>query len=147
MSLKERISEEMKAAMKSGDKTRLGVVRMLHAAIRKKEIDEKITLVDADVIKVVSALVKQRQDSIEQFQKAQRQDLVDKETEEMTYLQSLLPKQMDQAEIVKIIEATIQEAGATSKKEMGQVMKLLMPKVAGKADGKLVNQLVNERLK
>ena len=146
MTIKERISEDMKAAMKSGDKAKLGAVRMLHAAVRKKEIDDRVELADDAVMKIISSLVKQRQDSIEQFAAGNRQDLVDKETAELKLLQSYLPAQMSQDELVKIIEAAILEAKATTQKDMGNVMKVLMPKVAGKADGKMVNQLVRERL-
>ena len=145
-SIKERISEDMKAAMKSGDKAKLGAVRMLHAAVRKKEIDDRIDLDDSAVIKVISSLVKQRQDSIEQFTAGNRQDLVDKETAELKLLQAYMPAQMPQDELVKIIEAAIAEANAKTQKDIGAVMKVLMPKTAGKADGKLVNQLVRERL-
>lgn len=144
--IKERISEDMKAAMKSGDKLKLNAVRMLHAAVRKKEIDDRIELDDAGVIKVISSLVKQRQDSIEQFQAGNRPDLVDKETAELKVLQGYLPEQMSRDELVKLVDAAIHEANAKTQKEMGNVMKVLMPKVAGKADGKLVNQLVRERL-
>lgn len=145
-SIKERISEDMKGAMKSGDKAKLNAVRMLHAAIRKKEIDDRVELDDAAVTKVIGSLVKQRQDSIEQFKAGNRPDLVEKETAELKLLQGYLPEQMSQDELVKIIEAAIQEAGAKTQKDMGSVMKVLMPKVSGKADGKLVNQLVRERL-
>lgn len=144
--IKERISEDMKAAMKSGDKAKLAAVRMLHSAIRKKEIDDRTDLDDAGAIKIISSLVKQRQDSIEQFKAGNRQDLVEKETAELKLLQAYLPEQMSQDELVKIVEAAIQEANAKSAKDMGAVMKVLLPKVAGKADGKLVNQLVREKL-
>jgi uncharacterized protein YqeY len=119
---------------------------MLHAAIRKKEIDDRVELDDAAVMKIIASLVKQRQDSIEQFTTGGRQDLVDKETSELKLLQAYLPQQMSQDELVKIVEQSIQEAGAKTQKEMGAVMKVLMPKIAGRADGKLVNQLVRERL-
>ncbi|MBI3556690.1 MAG: GatB/YqeY domain-containing protein [Deltaproteobacteria bacterium] len=145
-SIKERISGDMKAAMKSGDKASLGAIRMLHAAIRKKEIDDRIDLDDAGAIKIITSLVKQRQDSIEQFTAGNRMDLVEKETAEMKLLQAYLPAQMSQDELVKIIDASIQEADAKTQKDMGKLMKVLMPKVSGKADGKLVNQLVRERL-
>lgn len=144
--IKERISEDMKAAMKSGEKDKLAAIRMLHAAIRKKEIDDRADLDDAGVTKIISGLAKQRQDSIEQFKAGGRQDLVDKETAELKLLQAYLPEQMSQDELVKIVESAIAESGAKTQKEMGAVMKVLMPKVAGKADGKLVNQLVRERL-
>lgn len=144
--IKERISEDMKAAMKSGEKDKLAAIRMLHAAIRKKEIDDRADLDDAGVTKIITGLAKQRQDSIEQFKAGGRQDLVDKESAELKLLQAYLPEQMSQDELVKIVESAIAESGAKTQKEMGAVMKVLMPKVAGKADGKLVNQLVRERL-
>lgn len=144
--IKERISEDMKAAMKSGEKDKLAAIRMLHAAIRKKEIDDRADLDDAGVTKIIASLAKQRQDSIEQFTSGGRQDLADKETAELKLLQAYLPAQMSQEELVKIVEQSIAEAGAKTQKEMGAVMKVLMPRVAGKADGKLVNQLVRERL-
>ena len=145
-SIKERISVDMKDAMKSGDKAKLNAIRMLHAAVRKKEIDDRADLDDAGVLKVISTLVKQRQDSIEQFKAGNRQDLVDKEEAELKLLQGYMPAQMSKDELVKIVEASIAEANAKTQKDMGAVMKVLMPKVAGKADGKLVNQLVRERL-
>ncbi|MEW6057983.1 MAG: GatB/YqeY domain-containing protein [Bdellovibrionota bacterium] len=144
--IKERISEDMKAAMKSGEKARLGAIRMLHSAIRKKEIDDRIELDDAGVMKIIGSLVKQRQDSIDQFRAGGREDLVEKETAELQLLQGYLPAQMSQEELVRIVEASIQEANAKTQKDMGAVMKVLMPKIAGRADGKLVNQLVRERL-
>ncbi len=144
--LKEKLSEQMKTAMKSGDKDTVAFARNLHAAIRKKEIDDRIDLDDAGVVKIVSALTKQRQDSIEQFQKGGREDLVAKETAELKFLQSYMPAQMDESEVRKHVDWAVTEAKATSAKDMGNVMKLLMPKVQGRADGKLVNQLVRERL-
>ena len=144
--IKERISEDMKAAMKSGDKPKLQAVRNLHAAVRKKEIDDRVDLDDAAVIKVITSLVKKGQDSIEQFQAGNRMDLVDKEKAELSVLQAYLPQQMSQDELVKVIDASIAEANAKTQKDMGALMKVLMPKVSGKADGKLVNQLVRERL-
>ena len=144
--LKDRLSEQMKTAMKSGDKDTLAFSRNLHAAIRKKEIDDRIDLDDAGVVKIITGLVKQRQDSIEQFQKGGREDLVAKETAELKFLQSYMPAQMSEAEVRKVVDWAVTEAKATSAKDMGNVMKLLMPKVQGKADGKLVNQIVRERL-
>ena len=144
--IKERISADMKEAMKAGEKARLSAIRMLHAAVRKKEIDDRVDLDDAAVMKIISSLVKQRQDSIEQFAAGNRQDLVDKETAELKLLQAYLPEQMSQDELVKIVEGAIKEANAATQKDIGNVMKILMPKVAGKADGKLLNQLVRERL-
>ncbi len=144
--LKERLSETLKTAMKSGDKDRVGFARNLHAAIRKKEIDDRIDLDDAGVQKIVQSLVKQRQDSIEQFKSGGREDLVAKETAEMKFLQTFLPEQMGEAEIRSLVDWAVSESKAASAKDMGNVMKLLMPKVQGKADGKLVNQIVKEKL-
>lgn len=144
--IKERLSEQMKAAMKSGDKETLAFARNLHAAVRKKEIDERVDLDDAGVLKVISSLVKQRQDSIEQFQKGGREDLVAKEQAELKFLQSFMPAQMGEAELRKLVDWAVTEAKAEGPKDMGKVMKLLMPKVQGLADGKLVNQLVKERI-
>lgn len=144
--LKERLSETMKHSMKSGDKDTLGFARNLHAAVRKKEIDDRVDLDDAGVQKIVQTLVKQRQDSLEQFKAGGREDLVAKEQAELKFLQTFLPEQMGEAEIRSIVEWAVAEAKASSPKDMGGVMKLLMPKVQGKADGKLVNQIVKEKL-
>lgn len=144
--LKERLSDQIKASMKSGDKDTLSYARNLHAAIRKKEIDDRVDLDDAAVQKIVTSLVKQRQDSIDQFKKGGREDLVSKEEAEMKFLLSYMPAQMSEAEVRQIVDWAIQEAKATGPKDMGNVMKVLMPKVQGKADGKLVNQLVKERI-
>jgi uncharacterized protein len=144
--IKERNSELMKASMKSGDKDMVGFTRNLHAAIRKKEIDDKVDLDDAAVQKLISTAIKQRQDSIEQFKQGGREDLVEKETAELKFLMSYMPQQMDEAEIRKVVDWAVTEAKATSAKDMGAVMKLLMPKVSGKADGKLVNQIVKEKI-
>jgi uncharacterized protein YqeY len=144
--IKERLSEQMKASMKSGDKDTLAYARNLHAAVRKKEIDDRVDLDDAGVLKIISSLVKQRHDSIEQFKQGGREDLVAKEEAELKFLQAFMPAQMDEAEIRKIVDWAVTEAKATGPKDMGQVMKLLLPKTQGRADGKLVNQLVRERI-
>ena len=144
--IKERLSEQMKASMKSGDKDTLAFVRNLHAVIRKKEIDDKIMLDDAGVQKIISSSMKQRQDSIEQFKQGGRQDLVTKEEAELKFLLSYMPTQMDEAEVRKLVDWAVTEAKAAGPKDMGNVMKLLMPKLQGRADGKLVNQLVKERI-
>jgi len=144
--IKEKNSETMKAAMKSGDKDTVGFTRNLHALIRKKEIDDKVDLDDAGVQKIIQSAVKQRQDSIEQFKAGGRQDLVDKEEAELKFLMAYMPQQMSEDEVRKIVDWAVTEAKAAGPKDMGNVMKLLMPKVQGKADGKLVSQLVKERL-
>ena len=144
--IKENLSAQMKASMKSGDKDTLAFVRNLHAAIRKKEIDERIDLDDAAVQKIISTSMKQRQDSIDQFKQGGREDLVTKETAELNFLKSYMPEQMDEAEVRKLVDWAATEAKASGPKDMGNVMKLLMPKLQGRADGKLVNQLVKERI-
>jgi uncharacterized protein len=144
--IKESLSELMKASMKSGDKETLAFVRNLHAAVRKKEIDDRVDLDDAAVLKIINTLVKQRQDSIEQFTAGKREDLVVKEQAELKFLLSFMPAQMEEAEIRQVVEWAVGEAKASSVKDIGNVMKLLMPKVQGKADGKLVNQIVREKL-
>lgn len=144
--LKEQLAEQIKTAMKSGNKDTLTYARNLHAAIRKKEIDDRVDLDDAGLIKIATSLIKQRQDSIEQFRQGGRQDLVSKEEAELHFLQTYLPAQMSEAEVRQVVDWAVTEAKATTAKDMGAVMKLLMPKVQGKADGKLVSQLVKERL-
>jgi uncharacterized protein YqeY len=144
--IKERNSEQMKAAMKSGDKDLVGFTRNLHAAIRKKEIDDKVELDDAAVQKLIATSIKQRQDSIEQFTQGGRMDLVEKETAELKFLQGYMPQQLSESEVREIVAWAVTEAKATGPKDMGNVMKLLMPKVQARADGKLVNQLVKEKI-
>ena len=144
--LKAKLSEAMKSAMKSQDKERLGYARNLHAAVRKKEIDEKIDLSDDDFIKIVSTSVKQRKDSIEQFKQGGRDDLVKAEESELSFLQEFLPEQLSEAEVKDLIAKAVAETGASGPKDMGAVMKVLVPQVQGKADNKLVSQLVRESL-
>lgn len=145
-SLKERLSETIKSSMKSGDKETLAFARNFHAAIRKKEIDDKVDLDDAGLQKIATSLIKQRQDAMEQFKQGGREDLVAKEEAELKFLLSFMPTQMSEAEVRSLVDWAVTEAKASSQKDMGNVMKVLMPKVQGKADGKLVNQLVKERL-
>ncbi len=144
--IKESLSGLMKASMKSGDKETLAFVRNLHAAVRKKEIDDRTDLDDAEVLKIISSLIKQRNDSIDQFKQGGREDLVIKEQAELKFLQTFLPAQMEEAEVRKWIDWAVTESQATSPKDMGKVMKLLMPKVQGLSDGKLVNQWVRDRI-
>jgi uncharacterized protein YqeY len=144
--IKASLSDLMKSSMKSGDKDTLAFVRNLHAQIRKKEIDDKVDLDDAGVQKIIASSLKQRQDSLEQFTAGGRSDLVAKEEAEIKFLKGFMPAQMSDDEVRKHVDWAVTEAKATSAKEMGAVMKLLMPKVQGKADGKLINQLVKERL-
>jgi uncharacterized protein YqeY len=144
--LKERLAEQIKTAMKSGDKSTLSFARNLHAAVRKKEIDDRIDLDDAGLIKIVTSSAKQRQDSIDQFRQGGREDLVKQEEAELKFLQTFLPAQMDEAEVRTLVDWAISEAKATGPKDLGQVMKILLPKVQGRADGKWVNQLVREKI-
>ena len=132
--------------MKSGDKERLSTVRMLMSAIKYKEVDAHRELTDEETIAVISTLVKQRQDSIEQFTKGNRMDLAEKETKELAVLRGYLPPQLTETEVRDIIKKAAAETGATGQKDMGKLMKVVMPQVKGKADGKLVNDIVKEML-
>jgi uncharacterized protein YqeY len=146
MSLKNQLTEDMKAAMKSGDKDRLGVIRLVNAAIKQREVDERIVLDDAQVLAVLEKMLKQRRDSIQQFEAANRQDLADKEKFEVGVIQHYLPAQLSAAEVDAAIAAAITEAGATSAKDMGKVMGLVKPKVAGRTDMGKLSELVKAKL-
>jgi uncharacterized protein YqeY len=144
--IKEINQENMKTAMKSGDKSVLQFTRNLHAAIRKREIDDRKDLNDAEIIKLVQTMLKQREESITQFKQGGREDLVAAEEAEANYLRQFMPAQMSAEEIKPLVAAAVAEAGAKDAKDLGKVMKVLLPKVQGKADGKIVNQLVKEAL-
>ena len=147
MTLSDKINTEITAAMKTKSQVRLSSLRMLKAAIMNKEVEKKRDLDDAEVLQVVAALVKQRRDSIEQFDKAGRADLVDKETGELKVLEEYLPPGASADDIAAAVAAAIAETGATSPKDMGKVMKAVMPKLAGKsADGRAVNEAVRRSL-
>ncbi len=146
MGLKENLTEEMKQAMKSGDKLKLSTVRLLLSEIKNAEIRKRSELEDDEILGVVAKEVRRRKEAIEGFEKGGRQDLVDKETRELQILQGYLPEQISSEELRRIISETIQEVGASSPADLGKVMGSLMPKVKGKADGKLVNQLAREML-
>ena len=146
MSLEEKLLEEMKLAMKSNDKLRLSTIRMIRSALKNKEIELRKKLEEEDVVKVIHAMTRKGEESIEQFQTGGRMDLVQKEKKEIEILKSFLPQPLSQEEIFKIIDQSIQETQASSQKDIGKVMKSVMPKIGGKADGKLINQLVKERL-
>jgi uncharacterized protein YqeY len=132
--LKERITEDMKAAMRGGDKERLGTIRMLQAAIKQREVDERITLDDAQVLAVIEKMVKQRKESIVQFEQGGRADLAAKEKAEIEQLQAYLPAQLSDAEIEALIREAIATTGAASIKDMGKVMGAVKAKAAGRAD-------------
>jgi hypothetical protein len=146
MNLKERITEDMKAAMRAKDPARLGAIRFLQAAIKQKEVDERVTADDAAVLAIVEKLIKQRKDSIQQFQQAARADLVAKEQAELALLQGYLPQQMSEAELDQAILAAISESGASGPQAMGKVMALLKPRLAGRADIGKASALVKTRL-
>ncbi|TCZ75589.1 GatB/YqeY domain-containing protein [Paenibacillus albiflavus] len=146
MSLSERLNEEMKQAMKSQDKFKLSVIRMVRSAIKNIEIDQRKTLDDNEVLEVLSREIKQRKDSLQEFSKAGRDDLTVNLEAEIAILMEYLPQQLTEEEVKAIVQQTIQEVGASSKADMGKVMGALMPKVKGKADGKIVNQFVQQLL-
>jgi uncharacterized protein len=146
MTLKDRITEDMKAAMRAKETARLGTIRMLLAAIKQREVDERITLTDTDVLAIVEKLIKQRRDSISQFQTANRQDLADAETFELNLLQQYLPSQLSEAEVLEELKKAIEEAGAAGPKDMGKVMALLKPRLAGRADMGKVSALLKGKL-
>ena len=146
MTLKERITEDMKAAMRAKDSERLGAIRMLTAAIKQKEVDERIELDDAAVIAVVDKLIKQRKDSIDAFQKAGRQDLADKEQAEVVVLQAYLPARLSVDEINAEVKAIVAELGAKGPGDMGKVMGAVKQRLAGKADMGQVSAAVKAAL-
>ena len=144
--IKETNSENMKTAMKGGDKATTQFSRNLHAAIRKIEVDERIDVTDERTLKIIGSMLKQREDSITQFKAGGREDLVASEEAEANYLRKFMPAQMSADEIKLVIAAAKTEADAKDIKDLGKIMKIVQPKLAGKADGKLVNQLVRESL-
>ncbi len=146
MSLKLQLTEDMKAAMKGGDKHSLGVIRLINAAIKQKEVDERIEVNDAAVIAVLDKMVKQRKDSISQFEAANREDLAEIERGEMVVIERYLPAKMGEAEILSAVQAAIAETGATGPADMGKLMGALKPKLAGQADMGLVSKLVKQQL-
>jgi hypothetical protein len=154
MELKNKIESDLRDAMKSRDQLRTSALRMVVAAIQNKEIEERgmkklkqgENLDDTGVLKVISILAKQRQESIEMFKKGGRDDLVNKETAELALLEKYLPSQMSESEIEKIVEEAVRSSGAAGPKDMGNVMKIVMPQIAGRADGKIVNEIVRRKL-
>lgn len=146
MGLEERLVEEMKQAMKSNDKAKLSTIRMIRSAVKNKEIELRKPLDDDGIFRVIQGMVKKNEESIEQFKAGGRMDLVEKETKEIETMKSYLPQPLSREEVLKIIDQTIEETKASSLKDLGKVMKSVMPKLGGKVDGALVNQLVKERL-
>lgn len=146
MSLKARIQDDMKSAMKARETERLAAIRLLMAAIKQKEVDERIELDDAAITSVVDKMLKQRRDSISQYEAAQRQDLADKEKAEMAVLMAYLPQQLSDAEIDTMIEGAILSSGAAGMQDMGKVMALLKPHMAGRADMAAVSARIKAKL-
>ena len=146
MELRSRIEADTKDALKSGAKDKVSTLRMLNAALKNKQIDKRRPLTEEEVIETARTLIKQRRDSIEQFAKGGRQDLVDKETAEIAVLEVYLPKQLTREELEIMVRDAIAQSGAQGAKDMGKVMKTLVPLVGGRADGKLVSELVKNVL-
>ncbi|MGB5259144.1 MAG: GatB/YqeY domain-containing protein [Gammaproteobacteria bacterium] len=146
MSLKERIQEDMKAAMRAKDKTRLGAIRLILAAIKQREVDERIELDDAQVIAVLDKMAKQRRESISQFEQAGRDDLIAQENAELEIIQPYLPAALGEDELNALIDAAMQATGASTIKDMGKVMGQLKPKIQGRADMGAVSALIKSRL-
>lgn len=136
----------MKLAMKSQDKFRLSVIRMVRAAIQNVEIDKKVELSDDEVLVVLNREVKQRNDSLQEFKNANREDLASKTEREIAILMEYMPQQLSREELEVLVQEAVTETGASSKKDMGKIMQYLMPKIQGRADGKLVNQIVQQYL-
>jgi uncharacterized protein len=148
MDIYEAIETRMKESLRGGDSLTLSVMRMLLAAVKNAEIAKKVKKLDeGDVIQIIQKMIREHKESIEQFEKGNRPDLAEKEKKEIVVLQKYVPAQMDEAQLMGIVKATVQEMGATVKADTGKVMKAVMEKVKGKADGKLVSQLVMSLLK
>jgi uncharacterized protein YqeY len=146
MGLRDNIDADTKDALKSGAKDKVSTLRMLNAALKNKQIDKRRQLTEEEVIETVRSLIKQRKDSIEQFAKGGRQDLVDKETAEVAVLETYLPQQLAREELEAMVRDAISQTSAQGARDMGKVMKALIPMVGGRADGKLVSELVKNAL-
>jgi uncharacterized protein YqeY len=146
MTLKERITEDMKAAMRSGEKERLGVIRLITSAIKQREVDERIVLDDTQVLSVLEKMIKQRKESVAQFQAGNRQDLVDKENSEITLLQGYMPSPLSEAELDSLIGEAVASTGAVSIKDMGKVMAIIKSKAQGRADMAAVGTKIKAKL-
>ncbi|MDF2676756.1 MAG: GatB/YqeY protein [Bacillota bacterium] len=146
MPLKEKLMDDMKEAMKAKDKVKKNVVTLVRSAIKQKEVDDRVELEDADVLDIIAKQIKQKKDSIDDFEKGNRQDLIDLTNEEIKILLDYLPPQLSDEELEAIVKDAVALSGAQSKKDMGKLMALIMPKVKGKADGKTVNQIVAKYL-
>ena len=146
MTLRERVTEDVKAAMKAREAERLGTLRLLTAAMKQREVDERVTLDDAGVIAVIEKMLKQRKDSVAQYEQAGRQDLADVEKREMAILQSYLPQQLTDTELASIVAEAVAASSAKAPSDMGKVMAIVKPKIAGRADMGKVSAMVKARL-
>jgi uncharacterized protein YqeY len=146
MSLKARLIEDMKTAMKAGEKDRLGVIRLINAAIKQREVDERIELDDSQVLAAMEKMLKQRKDSVSQYEAANREDLASVERYEIGVIQAYLPAQLSEAEVAAAVAAAIAESGAASAQDIGKVMAILKPRLAGQADMGVVSRLVKAAL-
>jgi len=146
MSLKQRLTDDMKAAMKAGEKERLGTIRLVNAAIKQKEVDERVEMDDTQVLAILEKMMKQRKDSVSQFEAANREDLAVIERAEMAIIEQYLPAKLGEAEVLAVIDAVIAEVGANSPADMGKVMGGVKPKLAGQADMGEVSKLIKQRL-
>ena len=146
MALRDQLNEDIKNAMKAREQEKLAALRLMLSAVKQREVDERITLDDAGVVGVVEKMIKQRKDSISQYEKASRQDLADKEKYEISVIEGYLPKQMSEAEVAAAIDAAIASTGAKGAADMGKVMGVVKPQLAGKADMGKVSALVKARL-
>ena len=146
MTLKEKLMEDLKSAMRNKEKRRKDTITMLRAAVKQREVDERIELADDDILTIVGKQIKQKRGSIKDFQKAERIDLVEQAEEEIEILLAYLPKQLTEEEIDEIVREAIAETGAASMRDMGRIMGVVMPKVKGKADGSLISQSAKKLL-
>ncbi|WP_315168183.1 GatB/YqeY domain-containing protein [Metaclostridioides mangenotii] len=146
MSLKQKLQEDLKSSMKNKDTVRKSVVTLIRASIKQYEVDNRVELDDDAIIDIVAKQMKQRRDSLVEFKKAEREDLVEETEAEIEVLKEYLPQQLSEEEMEDIVKASISEVGATSMKDMGKIMSVIQPKIKGRADGKLVNELVKKNL-
>ena len=146
MPLREQLNEDIKSAMKAREQDKLNALRLLLSAVKQREVDERITLDDAGVVATIEKMIKQRKDSIAQYEKAQRQDLADKEKFEISVLEAYMPKQLSEAEVAAVIDAAVASTGAKGAADMGKVMGVVKPQLAGRADMGKVSGLVKARL-
>lgn len=146
MSLKEKLQEDLKSSMKNKDTIKKSVVTLIRAAIKQHEVDNRVELADDAIIDIISKQLKQRKDSLAEFEKANRDDLIEETKSEIQVLEGYLPQQLSEEELEKIVIETIAEVGATSMKDMGKIMATIKPKTAGRADGRKINELVKKNL-